>query len=182
MEQFVTIANFNKVPYDIPAAELSTDGIVLTTKFSNYIDEQQADILKKILGIELYDEFESALAEDYPDQKWLDLRDGVRYQYLTNTYEWVGLNKMLTPFIFSMWLRDNYDNYSNSGVSISNNENSNVVSPDLRIVQAWNKFYSYLGRCDRNVNTLHGFLYVNEDTNFPTWLFTDVGSMNRFNL
>ncbi len=181
---FLIVDNFNKVPYSIPPGRLVSedDNTVFSDTFQAYLDEKEADILKKLLGLELYDEFIAGLDEDYPEQKWLDLRDGVQYTYLSVKYEWVGVIKMLTPLIFAMDLRDNYDNYSDAGISVGLIENAEMINPALRIVQAWNKGYAIAGNCNNPKHSLYGFLTVNKDADYTTWVFTDIGSMNRFNL
>lgn len=173
--EFVTPDNFDDTPYSIPSQEVQSDS------FESYIPKKQKEILEKILGIELYDQFMEAIAEDYPDEKWTNLRDGAKYVYCGVTYRWKGLESLLVPFIASQWLRDTYDNYTTSGISVSKVENADKISPALRIVQAHNDFHRMQGNCNNWKNTLWGFMKANEG-DYPDWVFTDIGTMNRFNL
>lgn len=189
---FVQKENFDKVPYNVPAKQLSTDGTTFSNQFSDFVETMEEDLLKKLLGIKLYDAFMEALEEDYPEDKWLILRDGTqsddedliplaKYEYNGITYEWVGLRKLLTQYIYAMWLRDNYDNHDSTGISVAKVENAEMISPALRIVTAWNKMYAMAGGCGEVKNSLYGFLTIKE-SDYSDWVYTDVGSMNRFNL
>lgn len=195
---FVEKEDFDKLPYNIPAKQLMEyDGTnisdtVVSPEFDAFCDENEAEILKQLLGLDLYNDFIAGLnpdSVDYPEEKWQKLLDGAEYTYNGITYEWKGMRKLLRPFIFSMWLRDNYDNYNETGVSVAKVENAEMISPALRIVQAWNKFYGmagdstkcYTSKTYNHKNTLYGFLKVNF-TDYSNWVYTDVGSMNRFNL
>lgn len=172
--------DFDQIPYNIP--DHKTDAAVVTEEFSQYVDDKIEWILKKILGIGLYDDFVADLAEDYPAQKFLDLRNGKNYSISDVEYEWVGMVKLLTPFIYAMWLRDTYDNHSKNGIVVAKNENSEFVSPSLRIVLAWNKFAAMLGTDCSSKNTLYGFLKLNYEDDYSNWVFDNPGTMNRFNL
>lgn len=180
---FVPIASFNKVPYNIPAKELSNDnGLSYRTTFSNFVDTSEATILKKLWGIKLYDQFIAGinpLSLDYPEERWMNLEYGAQYEFRGITYEWVGLVTLLTPYIYAQWLNATFDNHSETGISIPKVENAEVISPGLRIVRAWNDFYSHAGNRDKVDNSLFGFLYVNA-SDYVDWVFTDVGNMNRF--
>lgn len=69
----------------------------------------------------------------------LELYNGVIY----GTQEWVGMKKMLIPYVYAMWLRDTYDDHTKNGVVRRKGENSDVIDPTLRIVRAYNKFSGY---------------------------------------
>lgn len=191
---FVQKSDFDYRPYNVPYKQLGNydeHGTLIddemSEEFAAYVTEKEPEILKKLLGLKLYNEFTEALLEDYPDDKWLELRDGVEYEHCKIDYEWVGMRKLLIPYIFAMWLRDNFDNYDENGVTLPKVENAEPVDPALRIVTAWNKFYKMAGEgyglCDYNFkNSLYGFLTVNKAEKYPDWRYTDVGAMNRFNL
>jgi len=180
---FVPIASFNKVPYQIPGKELSSDGgVSYRATFSNFVDTTEATILKKLLGIKLYDQFIAGLnpvSLDYPLEKWMNIEYGAQYEFGGVTYEWVGLNTLLTPYIYKEWLSRTFDNHSETGISIPKVENAEVTSPGLRMVRADNEFFKYAGNQHKVDNSLFGFLYVNS-ADYADWVFTDVSNMNRF--
>lgn len=176
---FLTSADFDIYPYNIPAKQLQN------TSFQDFVDKEEAKILKKILGIELYNLLveEAELESDYRADWANDLIDGVLYEYLGIQYEWNGLVEMLRPYIYALHLRANWDTHDEAGIVASKGENGEVISPALRIVNAYSEFYELMGNPDNMVNSLYGFLTVNRDLeSLDTWVFTDPGRMNRFNL
>jgi len=173
--QFVTSDNFNLLPYSIPAQLLEDES------FQDYADGIVQELLEVVLGYTLYDQMVASLASDYPEAKWVALRDGARYTYNGTVYQWVGLTKLLVPYVYARFLRDTYDSHGGNGVSVARLENSEAISPNLRIVTAFNKAVRYIGNVAESTNSLYGFLTINA-TDYPDWVFTEVKPVNRFNL
>jgi hypothetical protein len=117
------------------------------------------------------------------DNKWLKLKNGADYTYEDDTYEWVGMNKMLIPYIYAMWTKDTYDTHTGNGIVVPDTENGGVINPGRRICAAYNKFSDFVGHCYNELNTLYGYLKAN-DTDFPGVyeVFKPVGRMNTFDL
>jgi hypothetical protein len=137
---FVTQANFQIPPYQIP--NLSD----VSATFDAYITQEEEEVLRAVLGNLFYDAFVVGLATDPVPDRWQKLKDGDSFTALDGlTYRWVGMTKMLTPYIYSQWVRDNYDTLTSTGVVISKNENSEVINPSLRISRAFNKFSDIVG-------------------------------------
>jgi hypothetical protein len=127
--------------------------------------------------------------------KWLKLKNGAQYYMGVSWYEWVGMSKMLTPYIFSMWLRDTFDNNSGIGVVVAKGENSKVINPSKRIARAYNDFSHLCGNRHEQCGTLYGFL--TSEGELGTWVdaysgtdfsiyfsrvFNSPGRMNFMNL
>lgn len=150
---FVTASDFNLKPYNIP----NLDAVVNT--FQAYANKKEKEALKSLLGLTLYEAFIDGLNEDYPEQRWLDLRDGAQYQYSLRTYEWVGMNEMLVPFVFSEWVRDDDSILTGVGTGKSKTENLTRLKPLRKISDAFNEYADKAGnRCEYR-NTLYGFLH-----------------------
>ncbi len=142
--------------------------------------------------------------------KWVLLRDGTEYSYPVNssypdnqTFVWVGMKQMLKPYIYSEWLKDTFDSHSGIGIVESKAENSNVISPAKRIVDAYNEFafiagtsdgidayeeyydYGAYGYYGYTYNSLAGFIYAANallpDT-YANWIYYDVRTMNTFGI
>ena len=202
---FVTSSDFTLVPYSIP----NINKVVNT--FEDYANEQIEKMLEeKLLGFTLTAAFKTGLAQVTIEEKWTKLRDGAEYTYGGKTYKWKGMRDLFRPFIYAMWLRDNYDNFSGIGVTVANAENSQVIDPSQRIVRAWNDFahkagvprrgsfwnysdfgYPYLityydrffgyNGCANSENTLYGFVEANK-VDYPDWQYCDVGLMNTLGI
>lgn len=192
---FVSKTDFNFLPYNIPFEGVSD------ATFDAFVEDEQAKILKQVLGIQLYTEFMDALEEDYPDQKWIDLRDGAQYSFDGITYEWAGMTTrtgLIAPYIYCLWLAATWDTHTKKGIVAPNAENSQVISPASRMGAAFSKFLELLGRkpkvvslsalyiptpdfMNRNANTLLGFLTVNIN-NYSSLAWTDPGRISQFDL
>ena len=190
---FVTSTDFDIPPLVIP--NLAGAGPI--NSFNAYVVREEEKILKSLFGVTLYNSFIEGLDTDYPDEVWLKLRDGDTYIIDGKTYEWVGLNKTLVPFIFAMWTRDNYHRQSGVGTVKGKAENAKVVNPGREIAIAYNEFSHYVGNCHDRKNTLYGYLSVmgglgtfdgTFDDSFDTFdqyfdfVFKDPGRMNTMNI
>jgi hypothetical protein len=190
---FVTSTDFNIPPLIIP--NLQGNGPINT--FNAYVAREEEKVLKSLLGVTLYNSFIEGLDTDYPDEVWEKLRDGDTYLIGEKTYEWVGMNKMLVPYIFAMWTQDNYHRQSGVGTVKGKAENARIVNPGREICWAYNEFSHIAGNCRENKNTLWGYLSVmgasgtfddSFDDSFDTFaayfdfVFKDPGRMNTMNI
>lgn len=195
---FITAEDFNVLPYRLPDLDENEE-------FSDFVQAEEIDRLRKILGRSLFDAFIAACfvltdgvytAKDNEDidQRWLDLRDGAEYAYCDVVYNWQGVVKALKPYIFSKWITYSTEEFKGVGVVIPNTENATVVSPAGTIVRAFNEFSLLVGNECRMEDTLYGYLYnseeaftdsIGDETSIQVYLvrrFQNPGSMNIFNL
>jgi hypothetical protein len=189
---FITAEDFNIRPFRLTNIDADEN-------FQPYVNEQEEDRLKKILGKLLYDAFLDGLYSDVDqltprdenviEQRWKDLRDGVIYRYNDKPYQWEGMVKSLRPYICAMWLKDNPDEV------IPESENSIYKGPADKIIKGWNQFADLIGNSCALENTLYGFLHNSEDTyldavsddyssiiEYLDDVFQDPGRMNFFNI
>lgn len=139
------------------------------------------------------------------DNKWLCLKNGADYTLDSYVFHWEGVVNMLIPFIYANWVNDTFDNLSGFGVVQGKVENSTVISPRKRIIDAFNRFsiiagtlvsssfysnffaidyYSFYGYGYEDVeqrDTLYGFLTVNS-TLYEGFRFQDQETRNIFNI
>lgn len=168
-------SDFNLLPYSVPAEIVDRDD------FTTYINTVVTKELKKLLGLTLYDLFVAAIAEEYPEDNWVELVSGGRYFIGDIQYEWMGFTEALKPCVYAQHLRDRYDNDTESGITISKVENAEVISPALQIVNAYNAYVNSIGSIDSVKNTFYGYMQANLET-YPTWVFEAPKLINRFNL
>jgi hypothetical protein len=138
--------------------------------YEDYIDSEEEDILRTILGDVLYEQFIIGINEVIPDQKWVDLRDGAFYTYNSKQYKYRGLIYTLKPYIYSQWISDNFNNLAALGVVLPTVENGETISPATEIVLAYNEFVSRLGGVCKRRNTMYGFLDA-DPVFFSDWDF-----------
>jgi len=187
---FLVKTDFDVLPWSIP-------NLTGNNSFLDYVAREEETILLSLLGKSLYDQFIEGLDTDYPEDRWVNLRDGAPYIYNLKTYNWVGMKKMLIPYIYSIWLRDTFDVNSGIGVVVAKGENSKVINPGNRIARNFNIFSHYAGNCRNLKDTLYGFLSQEglagtfDDTfdetfqtftDYLNFVFKDPGRMNTFNL
>lgn len=173
----VELTDFLERPYRIPHQEESTD-------LEAFIQSKEAELLRDILGTTLYNAYTTGIAAGSPAQKWVDLRDGKDYTYANVLYRFHGLDTLLVPAIFALWVKETSDVYTSSGtVRPQPASNNTGISPRRRIAEAWGKFQDLVGsECDYR-DSLYGFLLANEsDYSFVTSEWTTPGSMNAFDL
>jgi len=148
---FVDIDNFNTPPYDLPNLEGNAT-------FLDFVEREEKLLLINLLGISLYREFVDGLLDVVIEQRWLDLRDGADYFNFSKSYAWVGMETMLTPYIYFKWLEYGVDHTTGVGVVVANTENSIVNSPVYKLDRAWREFINYVGNYLQLENSLYGFL------------------------
>lgn len=193
---FVTAQNFNDTEYNLPDLNKKVNS------FQNYVDEQEEELLYKVLGMLLYEEFKvhmlaSALSVDpIPlPQRWADLKNGVKYLYKEKTFRWLGMTKLFTPYIYSQWTNKMAVNQNGAGTSVPKVENSTVISPTRNVAKAFNVASKMTGHGLIMRDTLFGYLYnsgdkyvdvvASEYSNIQEYMrlnYKDPGLANMFNL
>lgn len=149
---FVTASDFQK-PYNIP----NLNAVVNT--FPTYVEKKEKEALKSLLGLTLYESFVDGLDTDYPEERWINLREGHQYIYKSKTYEWVGMKELLVPYIYSEWVRDDDSILTGVGTAKSKTENAQRLKPLRKISDAYNDYARIAGNGCEHKNTLYGFLY-----------------------
>lgn len=182
----VAATDFNVPPYAIP----NLQGVI--NSFNAYVSAAEQEVLIDLMGYTLYIDFINGIAvTPTPAAHWLALRDGGTYLNSENESSYYsGMKAFLIPYIYSMWLRDNFDNDSAFGVSLALVENAEIISPSTRIVRAYNKYSELIGFSEYKLNyfnsdnSFFGFL-ESDRLNYPSWEYTckrDPGTMNLWNI
>ena len=116
----------------------------------SYIDEYVPQLLRSVLGVELFADFE---ANQPLEPKWANLLNGVEYG---DGFKWLGLLKvngiskrsLLANYVFFFWLKDKISQNTGLGAKVSGVENTNSVSSVNKLVEVWNEFVNeYGGTC-----------------------------------
>lgn len=136
---------------------------------ADYITRYQKEILIKLLGYDLYLQFETGLAEETIEQKWLDLRDGSTYQIDSLSRLNPGVKEIIADYVFCKWLSVNYNQITGLGVIQANSENAGIVSPENKLTEVWNDMVNYY-------YSVYTFLEENEE-DYTNWEFTQIQIM-----
>jgi hypothetical protein len=127
------------------------------------------DIYKSLIGPNqnVVPGSDGAKWEKQPDNRWLHLKIGEMYTIDNgSTEEWVGLKKLLIPFVHASWLRDSInDSVNATGVTQAVSENSKQVGSGIRYGRSMNDYSRLAGKYKRHEkNNLYRYLYTNSET------------------
>lgn len=127
---------------------------VVETQLDFIIKKYEREFLVGILGITLYNELNTALA-DLPnaDIKWRNLVNGTEYVKESITYRFDGLrgfekDSLLAFYVFCKYLENDESYYSTTGVVKSNAQNANNFAPTRKYLDAW---YIFLDKYQNEV-------------------------------
>lgn len=152
-----------------------------------YIALYEPELLSKAIGESFYSELLAGLDEVSPEQKWVDIRDGLMFTNFSNrAVKWVGLtpeNKIpggpIASFVWFHYTRDTAAQNSGVGVVSATSENAVVISPTFKLSQAWNCMV-------KDINVLWEFLNANTDV-YTGWnrayvCYSFFGTINAFGI
>lgn len=173
---FVEASDFDDIPYKIPNQEEMRNIL-------DWLEKEEAKLLKKVLGLRLYNEFIEGLETSGDiEQRWIDLREGTTYEYNEKLYEYLGVVDFIKPYIVSLWNDLMYRKQTTSGVIINQGQqNTQVQTPDYEVVKYWNEASGKIGDSCERENTLYGFLKANE-SDYEDLEFCSLPLKNQFNL
>lgn len=150
-----------------------------------FIDRYEPEILKQLLGLELY---RLVIEETPTEQRILDLRDGVDYDVDGVTYHWNGLINddqisLIAYYVYYYYVRFNMSENSTIGQVKVKPENGSVANPSLTVQDAWTRLEQLYGSAyyPTAYESAYGFLNYFKDI-FPEWIFQEIGSVNAFDL
>jgi len=177
-----SLEDFNVRPYKIYFQEEENQGGALL----DFIGNKEEEILRDLLGTNVYNAFIEGLEQPSVQQRWVDLRDGAVYEYSSVQYEYKGLVNLLVPCIFAYWVKETSDTYTNSSTVRNTLANAQAMPPGRRIGEAYGRFLELVGDECNYRNTLYGFMLANlsdyDDPSGYDWIFCKPGSMNQFDL
>jgi len=171
---FVTVSDFDKIPYNLP------NGDTQNTDFEDFMGVMEQEVLRKHLGHLLYDDL-IANGLVAPAQRLASLINGAYYEYSDITYKWVGLNKMLIPYLYVVRTNATLDSHTGTGINVPSVENADKISFRQRASRAWNVFADAYGVCKSHRNSLYGFIQANL-IDYSEFVYRDPKHMNPYGL
>ena len=178
----------------------------VANSFQESMDRYEEEILKSLLGYQLYKDFITGIGEATPDQKWVDLLDGgVEFTFdfcgETITQEWNGLINSDKVSLISYYVYYKY-RYENLSTTTSINdvmgiaENATKVNDTRKMVYAWNRglslygevpmfsgFYKYDATYEYYTDKPSCFNFLNANrTDYNNWVFNPLLRQNEFGI
>lgn len=149
---------------------------------SVWIPRYENDYLYKALGYGFARLFIDGIAEETPDQKWVDLRDGKEYEVGDVTYKWEGFKNAVTlkspiaNYVYAHYLTNKSTFTGGTGEVQSTSQNAVNAGAGTKIHRAW---------CDmlQMNESLYHYLTNNAST-YTEFEYSQVkcfGSLNSFN-
>lgn len=90
--------------------EIALSGATPNIKLDYAIDQYELEILIKLLGKKLYDDFKAGLEEEIILEKWTNLRDGEAFEYNDIEISFDGVKKMTLYYIYSQHILNDLEN------------------------------------------------------------------------
>lgn len=132
-------------------------------RINEQIDIVERKILDYLLGVDLKDEFTTALESPTPDQKWIDLRDGKKYTYNETAIRFDGVKKMLIPFTYAEIVDKDYFD-SPQGVIQQNADAGNRIQAHAKHMLVKNAYN------DGVAQYKNAQLFIDENIDdYPNW-------------
>jgi len=158
----------------------------------DYIDTYEREILKQVLGTELYNLVVAAKAD--ASGIYYDLINGKDYTVncdgVDRIIHWNGLVNdekisLLSDYVFTKYAEITRYAMTSEGVVIQGVENSTAISPTMKLVSVYNRCAGLVGKGGESIlnETLYNFLYEHSD-DYPTWTFRrpNIFGVNKYGI
>lgn len=121
----------------------NTSEAPVSEDLTELIEECQQELLIGVLGLRLYEAFDTGLGEATVDPVWTDLRDGKKYDYYSERYWYRGLKLPIAHYTYYCWAKKEASQTTGVGEAISKTENASRFSPFFKMVEAWNRMVEF---------------------------------------
>jgi len=123
-----------------------SSGLAVVNKF---IALYEPELLLKALGYQLSKDFVAGIVSPSPDQKWLDLLNGVEYTYGSYPRKWIGFKNAekrspIANYVYYMYQEDAVTTSNMVGVTATQADNSLRSDPSKKMADAWNEMVYWL--------------------------------------
>lgn len=163
----------------------------------NSIALYEDEVLKLLLGYKTWKEMKAAYDASVATipvalpTKWANLINGAEFEYTVDGVatidKWIGLKNaskisLIANYVYFFHRRTNVSQNNGIGETVSSAENSIIVSPYAKCVNAWNKMIDMYGELDECDNPLplpsaYNFLTANA-SDYPDWKFTQLDKIH----
>lgn len=143
-----------------------------------YIDKYEPRILTRVLGYQLYKEFNVGLAEETPAEKWTELRDGAEYTYNDELKYFDGLKTLIVNYVYFKFVKEQSQFNTGVGIKSIDTENSQNTDASFKQVYAFNELV------DINCQ-LNEFITAKNDevaNTYENYSYKEIHKVNEYNI
>lgn len=186
-------------PINIPANVIGD--VVDNSEIEGFITRYEREILIKLFGYEIYKliaAYNSNTPENTP-QRIRDIIEGKEFELSGREYKWNGLINdekvsIIAYYVYVMYMRDAQTHTSTTGENEPNYEFASKVHAGQKISYAWSKMSELIGEVPfditiytqiYNLNEYYSSLFFfmsNFYSTYPDWLWSEIGTVNNFDL
>jgi len=149
------------------------------------INKYEPEILKKLLGLELY---RKVIDLSNVDTEIVAIREGSDYTVNDVLYRWNGLINsekisLISYYVFYWYVRKKSSETSTIGEVLGSPENSVNYNSAYKMMEAWQNAKYLYGSAEHptNYESAYSYLTANID-DYPEWHFTEIESLNLFGI
>lgn len=149
-----TYFSTGKVAIPQSAVNTSVTGNVpnTSTLIDSYIAQYEYELLVNAIGYTNYNTLKGIITADTltdpGNEIWAELVNGKVYTYEDESVEWKGLRvtqgtikkSLIANYVFYMYLQDDSQVYSGTGMQKASSENSFEQSPNAKLTDVWVEF------------------------------------------
>lgn len=154
------VGDFEKYPYDLPFDVRNEREV----RLCQCIEINEPWWMRYAFGDNFYILFRDGLAAGTPDQRWVNLRDGVEWAYNSKNYIFDGVRPLIRPYIFYHYLRSETSITTLQGQRQATSEHAEAISPAYVMQARWSEMIE--GICK-----MYDFLSLSGD--YPEWELCD---------
>lgn len=144
MPNITSISDFTAPPLAIPLAINESAGVDTNSGLTAVITEQEAILLKKVLGDDQYETLQTELGKlPFNPQSGANA-DPVYIELVNGSGAWNGIRPMLRNFVFCAWAREDEVKWNAVGPGKGKAEGFTVADFSSKFVERWNLFVDEL--------------------------------------
>lgn len=156
------------------------------SSLTDYITRYEPEILKRLLGYELW-----KLVSEYgtsPTQPIKNLVEGKEYTVSGQLLKWNGFKNadkvsLIAYYVYYWYVRNKNASFQTTGMRKQADENSVPASPILTLTGAWSILETLYGYNGQNFHIPSAYNFLSEfRSDYPTWQFRNIGNVNGFDL
>lgn len=132
MANLVSTSNFSGLAF------IDTSNSLVSSHIISIISEKEAQLISEIFGSENVEDIYSKLQNENISNQLIIFRDGGSFQFDGKQFRTKGLIYVLTRFLYRFIQEDKFSNDTPTGNVKLTNDNSQNVTPFVKICANWN--------------------------------------------